>query len=840
MSELLQPRSWPVVSGTVPLLADAFSRRPETGHGLWEGLRPGVTVVVGPNGNGSGSWFRSGTGKTQLAAAYARRVWAAAEVDLLVWLDAYSRDRIIAGYAQALVDMRMAAAPGKPEAAAASFLNWLSDTSKRWLVVLDGLADAADIEGLWPAGPNGQALVTTAVEGLSPAPGEPGFAGHNGSPSPRQLSVGLSAFSQREALQYLVDRLNDDPYHSAGALDLADALECLPVGLNLAASYLLNTGQECRHYRLAIEQHRQNWNGFAGDSLAPAWMVALDRAMQSAPADLAWPALTLAAVLGPVPIAGAVLTSTAGCAYVTGRQSVTEDDRSTIGAAFGSLQQVGLVTIDPNDDIRTVSMPAALQASVQHAMGPVAVRQAVQAAADGICESWPEDGARPELEQALRDLATSLRRCDESALWQPDCHPLLVRVGQSLDNAGMPETALMYWRDLARQCSQYYGDRSQLSFDVREWLASAAAAAGHADEAVGLIEDLAADVDDIAGPAHPQAIMSRAGLARILRSAGRLSEAISLGQMVAASAEKAFGPVDAQTRRILAELGSAYSEARLHRDAIETFKRCLVSASQTEGIMHPETVAARAQLAEAYRRAGRSGEAIALYQDALTQVQKASGAALPDVVTAREGLALACYRAGRADDAAAGFERALTEWRRVSGVGPAHTLRARTSLASINCLNGRPKQAIQLFESVAADLTRIRGSAHPETFRARRNAAAAYHHARRLTEAVDLDEALLADCEQALGEGHWETLTVRANLGHAYHATGRLKPASAHFDRALRDCEQALGPDDLLTIAVRDLRQRYLGGRQGTAPIVTPPGEFSRSSRYEPERATTG
>jgi tetratricopeptide (TPR) repeat protein len=146
------------------------------------------------------------------------------------------------------------------------------------------------------------------------------------------------------------------------------------------------------------------------------------------------------------------------------------------------------------------------------------------------------------------------------------------------------------------------------------------------------------------------------------------------------------------------------------------------------------------------------------------------------------------------------------------------------------CRDGRAKQAIPLLESVLADCSRIRGPAHPDTFRARRNAAAACHCAKRHTEAVNLGEALLEECEQALGQGHRETLTARANLAHAYHATGRLKRASAHFDRALRDCEQALGPDDQLTSAVRELRQRYLGGRQGSAPIVTQPGELAGPS----------
>ncbi len=230
-------------------------------------------------------------------------------LDLLVWLDAGSRDSIVLGYARALADIKVAAPPGQPEAAATAFLAWLADTGRRWLVVLDGLAEPADAEGLWPHGPAGQALVTTSVARLSQEPS----TSPTGSPSPETIAV--PAFSEREALSYLSARLSEDPYHTAGSLDLAIAAGCLPAGLALAVTYLLDSGQDCRQYRLACERYRQRWqDGGAGDPLAPFWMLAVDRARQYAPADLAWPALKLAAVLGPARIPGAVLTSSAACA----------------------------------------------------------------------------------------------------------------------------------------------------------------------------------------------------------------------------------------------------------------------------------------------------------------------------------------------------------------------------------------------------------------------------------------------------------------------------------------------------------------------------------------------
>ena len=821
-----QPRAWPVFSGIVPFLADGYMRRPETGKGPWDGLHPGLTVILGPDGDpqASARWY-GGTGKTQLAAAFASKLWVAGELDLLVWLYAGSRDSIVTGYARALADIRVAAPPGQPEAAAARFLTWLADTGRRWLVVLDDLAEPADAEGLWPHGPGGQVLVTTRLAGLSPGPATPGTTrAKPPPPAAEQQTIGVSAFSQREAIDYITTQLDEDPFQAAGSVDLAIAMDCLPAGLALAVAYLRDSGQDCRQYRRASAQRKQDLADLIpSDPLVPFWILALDRAMQFAPRELAWPALKLAAVLGPAWIPGAVLTSSAACAFVTGRPAVTRDDQASLRAAFENLARIGLVGIEPDDEIRTVLMPAVLQFSVRQTMTPAELGQTIQAAADAVSESWPEGRAHPDLEQSLRDCATSVMRCDERALWHPDGHPLLVRIGQSLDEASMPETALAYWRALANRSAKELGARSAFTLQIRERLATAATAAGHADEAVGFRADLSADLDKAVGWIDPRAITARASLAVALRTVGRLSEAVSLSERVAADSDLVFGPAHAQTTESLRELGSAYRDAGRYPEAIRVSQRCLAVREQTIGLMHAETISARHHLAEIYRRDGQADEAISLYQKVLAKVERAAGAPHPDAVTARESLATAYYRAGRTDEAATTFERALAEWRRVPGAGPGHTIAARANLAAIYCLSGRLKEAIPLYESELADLERVSGPSHPDTLRARWNLAAAYHRAKRLPEAVQLGEATLADCERILGSGHRETLTSRANLAHAHHAAGQLKRASAQFDRALRDCERSLGPDDPLTGSVRALRKRYLAGRQGAAPIIAPP-----------------
>src|SRR5690348_12078228 len=74
-----------------------------------------------------------GVGKTQLAAEYARTLWDSNEIDLLVWVEATSREAIVSTYARA------AGPDPDAEQAAKRWLEWLASTDQRWLVVLDDI-----------------------------------------------------------------------------------------------------------------------------------------------------------------------------------------------------------------------------------------------------------------------------------------------------------------------------------------------------------------------------------------------------------------------------------------------------------------------------------------------------------------------------------------------------------------------------------------------------------------------------------------------------------------------------------------------------------------------------
>jgi hypothetical protein len=262
-------------------------------------LAPGqVAVLTTPEPPGPPHDLPGGTGKTQLAAFAAESLWRARQVELLVWVTATSRASVLAGYAQAFAEMVGSGPAGGAETVAGRFLAWLGQTSQPWLVVLDDVADAAALDGLWPAGPAGQVLVT------SPDASAPAGIG-----DPHIFPVGV--FSSHEALTYLMGRLSTDPDQRVGAVDLLEDLGRDPIALAQASAAIASSGITCRDYRDLFARRREQIAGALGiqpAAKAVTWTLSVEQADQLAPGGMAQSCLALAVLLDGHGIPGAVPT----------------------------------------------------------------------------------------------------------------------------------------------------------------------------------------------------------------------------------------------------------------------------------------------------------------------------------------------------------------------------------------------------------------------------------------------------------------------------------------------------------------------------------------------------
>ncbi len=784
---------WPVRSGEVPPLADSHSPRPETGAGLIGNLGPGQTVVLTPAANASE--HPTGTGTTQLAAALARALWETRAVGLVVWVTAISREAVVTAYAQALADIGLADQDEGPESDATRLLTWLAETGRPWLVVLDDLADPADLAGLWPRGAAGRVLVTTRRP-------DDALLG------PGRRIVPVGPFTLREALAYLTARLHDDPGQRTEALDLATDLGCHPLALAQATALLTDTGASCREYRRWFADRRRYLTSAASGAPAPAlevtWSLCIERASQLPPADLAEPVLVLAAMMDPSGIPGTVLVSHAACSFVTGRYA-TPDDQVQVRDAVNNLHRLGLLTVNAASAARTAAVHPIVQALVLKNLAPADLAQAARAAAGALLESWPQrDAEQPLLSQALRDNTAILNGIAADLLWTPQGHEVLIRAGQSRDAARLREAATAYWRDMAAASVRRLGPGHAQTILIRDHLAAAEGTSGRLGAAIGMHERPLADRERALGPSHRETLTSYGDLAHAYQEAGRQDDAIALFERTLADQEWALGAGHPDTLTARGNLAYAYGLAGRLEEAIPLYERTLADRERAQGAGHLDTLAARSNLAHAYQQAGLEKKAIPLYERTLADRERAQGRDHPDTLTARGNLAYAYRTAGRIKNAIPQYERALADRERILGPNHPDTLTARGNLANAYYTARRVKDALPQYERTLADRERFQGPDHPDTLTARGNLASAYHSAGRLEEALPLYEQTLADCERALGPDHPSTLTSRGNLAHAYHAALRLTDAVAAFERTLADCERALGPDHPLTQSVRE------------------------------------
>jgi tetratricopeptide (TPR) repeat protein len=675
----------PVRSGALPALADGFSTRPETAPSLNAALLPGAAVALVPGRAaepGTRDWLGP-CGKTQLAVYFAESLWQSGELSLLVWVPATSRATVLSSYVQAAGAVLGTDSTGDAEAIAARLISWLADTTEPWLVVFDDLSAAADLDGLWPSGPAGRVLITATDSASLP-----------GDHSAQVLPVG--PFSSREALSYLMGRLTADTDQRLGAIDLVTDLGGEPMALAQASGVIASSALSCRDYRGYFVDRRAQLTDVPGvkpSAAAVTWTFSIEQADRLAPGGAIQPLLALAALLDGHGIPSTVFTAPAACDYLSATGTGTPADRERARDALLVLESTSLLDIDPSGVPPLVRMSPVIQASVQAAMPSVMRERAVQAAADGLLQAWPREEQQGGLAGRLRSCAASLQQAAGNLLWAGSCHPLLLRAGQSLDEARLTGPAVVYWRELAT--------------------------AG----------------ESALGPSHPDTQLAIARLAGAYLAAGRPAEAIPWFERIVADRAAALGPDHPGRAAARRELGHALVTADQRTAAVTVLKGAIADCERALGPDHPDTLSARDELAAAYRAAGQFGDAIPLYRRTLTDRERSQGAKHPDTMTTRQQLADTYLADGRLKDALSNYKRVLAERERVLGPDHPDTIATRGNLASAYHSAGQMASALQMYEQTRAGYERVLGPDHPDTLARCANLASAYYAVGRLTDA---------------------------------------------------------------------------------------------------------
>ena len=704
--------------GGVPPLAEGFTDRPDTAPGIVEALAPGSAVVLVPGSafaEGPQDWLGA-CGKTQLAVSLAESLWQSGAINALIWIAATSRAAVLSAYAQAYMAGTGIGPAGTAESVAARFVSWLGTTSQPWLVVLDDLQDPADLDGLWPEGPEGRLLVTSRQSTL--ASGRPGMR-----------VVPVEFFSVREALSCLTGRLSADPVQRNGAIELIEDLGREPLALAQAASVVANSTLTCRDYREYFARRWQQVGVVAGAAASAAmvtWTLSLGQAESLLPGKSVRLMLVIVALLDGHGIPGAIFDTPAVSAYL-GAAAAPVSPAADLKPAWDALlaiERAGMITVDRAETPPAILMSSVLAGAIRLAAPAQVKDPAARAAASALLEAWPAEESQPWTAARLRANVASLQDSAADVLWTGGCHPLLLRAGRSLDGARLIGPAVEYWRDLASRCDTKLSPGHPDALAVADQLAAAYLAAGQAWEAVTWYQRVLAERGHELATGHPAVVAARVSLARALIMAGE------------------------------------------HADAVFVLQRAVSECEHFRGSGHPDTFGAREELAAAYHAAGEAGAAIGLLARTLADRRRLQGPRHADTMTTRDHLAAACLAGGKIKDAVSQYKRVLADRERVLGHDHPDTIATRAELAAAYHTARRIPSALELSEQCCADSKRILGPDHVDTLTRRANLAHLYYTAGLIEDAVALFRDTAMRCELVLPPGNPLTHAVQQSLAN--------------------------------------------------------------------------
>jgi hypothetical protein len=787
--------SWPHQVGVLPRQADCFQNR---------GPADALGCVDAQSGTEALSQVLTGTGgvgKTQLAAHYARRMWQAGQLDLLVWVTAATRTAITEAYAQAAVEV-LDADRDDPEAAAQAFLAWLEPrphpaaARHRWLIVLDDVTEPASLRGLWPPEhPHGRTLITTRSRDAA-------LTG----PSRRLVPIGL--FSTAEATGYLAAYLaahgRHEPVQQVAAL--AEDLGRLPLALSQAAAYLIDADLDCATYRqrlndraTALTDLLPDASGLPDDqatTVAAAWSLSVDRADRLNPRGLARPMLALTAMLDPNGIPATVLTNEAALTYLTGartasrrapgdgptgpavtpRDAATTRDAVTPQDAVGALRALHLLSLidhTPATARRAVRVHQLVQRSARDVPAEQYDRLA-RTAADALCAAWPEAERDTAYAQTLRANADSLTEHAVAALTQADIHPLLSRAGRSLGESGQVTAAVAFFQRLA-------------------------------DEAVRRL-----------GADHPDTLTARHNLAHWQAEQGNLAGAMAILGRLLADRLRVLGPDHPDTLTTRHELATRQGQTGDVANATSALTQLLTDRLRVLGPDHPDTLTTRHDIIWWRWEAGDVAAAAPALAELLTDRLRVQGPDHPDTLTTRHNLGAAWADIGDAPRAFSAYTELLADRLRIQGPDHPDTLGVRHNLAACQGQSGDPAGAATAYAELLTDRLRVQGPDHPDTLTTRAALARCQGESGQAGRARATLTELLPDRQRVLGPDHPDTLTTRHNLAHWQGRAGDPAGAAAALAELLTDRLRVIGPDHPDTITTRHNLARWRG-EAGTA-----------------------
>ena len=618
-----------------------------------------------------------GVGKTQLALKYSMEYqddyagvwWFQAETESML-----EQDCILFCHKQGV-----ALAAG--EAAGAAMRAWLNGQEAqeaRWLLVFDNAEDQKLLQGCLPQAAKHHIIITSRLrlwQGLQ--------------------NLELNVWNEEQALAFLRPRLAAllPVAGDAQLRRLAAALDGLPLALEQACAYLINTGVSTDAYIAAVQAHEKQARLLGReDSMLCARSVLATLSL--AFAKLSSPAralLELCGWLAAEPVPEYLFTEHAdelplllqarAADELLWRETVAELQNYALCHAV--IRPLADHMCNGREQVFCLTFHRLTQAAVRAGAADAQGGSAALALLGVAFPFYSEEPQHWPRCRALEPHALRLHELYQESWGGQHSHAVLL---------GQLATYLKYGPAQQRQAQQM-------------------------EQQALLI------CQNALGEEHPDTLTVMNNLAETLRQAGDLPGARALEEKTLEIRRRVLGEEHPDTLTSMNNLAGTLWQAGDLPGARDLQEKTLEIRRRVLGEEHPDTLSSMNNLAETLRQAGDLPGARALHEKTLKIRRRVLGEEHPDTLTSMNNLALALLQAGDLPGAQALEEKALEIRRRMLGEEHPDTLIAMNNLARTLEDMGKLAAAIAMMEKTVTLRCKILGEQHPHTLGSKQSLA---------------------------------------------------------------------------------------------------------------------
>ena len=567
---------------------------------------------------------------------------------------------------------------------------WLESQKGTWLLVFDNAEGPDALRSYLPLGAAHHVIVTSR----NPAWG--------GVSTPLEVDVWTTEQSEK----YLADRLSGGEPNEMRAL--AESLGGLPLALEVASSYLDETGVTAREYLELIEAKGDVIGRTTGYERSLATTLSLAFDTLSAEARLL---LRLCAFAAPEPVPEWMFRE-AGAQLPSALMEAVGDGLKW-NHVVGELRRYGLakriqITSEENG-----------HALVFHRLTQHVVRTRLASAEDcrafsGVLYSGcPNDPSHPKdwpRYEALVEHATQLIRIHKA--YHIDTYEfarLLGSVAIFLSQKGNHKDARELQERVLEAHRRVLGEEHPETLTSMTNLAVTLGAQGDHAGARELQERVLEAHRRVLGEEHPETLTSMTNLAVTLSDQGDHAGARELEERVLEARRRVLGEEHPDTLTSMNNLAVTLSDQGDHAGARELQERVLEAHRRVLGEEHPGTLASMGNLAVTLRAQGDHTGARELQERVLEAHRRVLGEEHPDTLKSMNNLAVTLSDQGDHAGAWELQERVLEARRRVLGEEHPGTLKSMNNLAAMLREQGDHAGARELQERVLEARRRVLG-----------------------------------------------------------------------------------------------------------------------------------